>query len=44
MIRLLFWLAVYIIFFGIVSFKLQYRDGLKVNLKGWPEILNEKKN
>ncbi len=38
-IRLLFWLLIYIIFLGIVSFDVKYKDGLIIKLKGWPEFI-----
>lgn len=39
MVRLLFWVAAYVLFIGVISFEVTHRDGLKIKLTGWPELL-----
>jgi hypothetical protein len=38
-IRVGFWLFMYILFLGIISFRVQYEDGLSIQLPGWPAWL-----
>ena len=43
MLRLLLWIALYILFLGVFSFRLKYKDGLQITLKGWPEIITDRR-
>jgi hypothetical protein len=39
MIRTLILLIMYVLCLGIVSFEVTFRDGLRVNLYGWPYLI-----
>lgn len=43
LLRILFWLILYLLLLGLVSFYVSYKDGLTVDLKGWPELLSRAK-
>lgn len=43
MLRLLFWMAVFILSLGTLSIKVGYTDGLNIKFKGWPERLQDRK-
>ena len=38
-IRVGFWLFMYILFLGIISWRVRYEDGLSIQLPGWPAWL-----
>jgi len=39
MIRTLLCVAIYVLLLGILSFRVDFRDGLRIKLTGWPEAL-----
>ena len=39
----LLWFIFYILTLGIISFDVKYRNGLHIHMKGWPEILENRK-
>jgi hypothetical protein len=43
MIRTIFWLIIYFIFLGALSFRVKYKDGLKITLIGWFEYLEKRR-
>lgn len=43
MFRMLFWLVVYAVTLCTVSINIKYKDGLEINLKGWPDLLRKEK-
>lgn len=37
--RVMGWIALYVICLGILSIRVEYSDGLEIELIGWPEKL-----
>lgn len=38
MLRMFFWLGVWVMTLGLLDVEVKYEDGLRIRLRSWPEV------